>query len=64
MGNPGPFSGALGSSRSPAKSTSDPLERAAELKDKAGELPKPVSSRPPDVQNSGEVAAVPNKSPA
>jgi hypothetical protein len=39
-----------------AKTTTDPriaaglLEAAADLKDQAGELPQPISVRPPDVQ--------------
>lgn len=39
-----------------AQATSDPnvaaglVEAAAELKDQAGELPPPVSAKPPDVQ--------------
>jgi hypothetical protein len=42
-----------------AKTTSDPqlaarfIEAAADLREQAGELPPPVSSKPPDVQTEG-----------
>jgi len=42
-----------------AKTTSDPkvaaglVEAAADLKEQAGELPPPISMKPPDVQTEG-----------